>query len=65
MNQDKFFIPKYLAQCYDGDTLWFNVSEGELQRFQRDAPPTYEEYVVYRTEGLPSDIESRLRIAEA
>lgn len=65
VNMDKFFIPKYLAQRYDGHTLWFNVNEGELQRFKRAAPPTYEEYVVYRTEGIPSDIESRLRISEA
>src|SRR5690348_3784618 len=59
VNLDKFFIPKYLAQRYDGHTLWFNVNEGELQRFKREAPPTYEEYTVYRTEGIPTDIESR------
>lgn len=62
---ETFYIPKYLAQRYDGHTLWFNVSEGELQKFKRAAPPTYEEYMLYRVEGVPSDIETRLRIAEA
>jgi hypothetical protein len=65
VDKDKFFIPKYLAQRYDGHTLWFNVSEGDLEKFRRDAPPTYEEYTVYKVEGVPSDIETRLRIAEA
>jgi hypothetical protein len=62
---EKFYIPKYLAQRYDGHILWFNVSEGELQKFKRTNPPTYEEYTVYRVEGVPSDIETRLRVAEA
>jgi hypothetical protein len=65
VDKDRFFIPKYLARRYDGHTLWFNVSEGDLQKFKREAPPTYEEYVVYRGEGIPSDIETRLRISEA
>jgi hypothetical protein len=60
-----FYIPKYLAQRYDGNTLWFNVTEIQLNEFGRDEPPTYEEYVRYRVEGVPSDIETRLRIAEA
>ena len=65
VNLDKFYIPKYLAERYDGHTLWFNVNEGELQKFKREKPPTYEEYTVYNTEGLPYDIENRLRLAEA
>lgn len=65
VNTDIFYIPKYLAQRYDGHTLWFNVSEGQVNEFKRNEPPTYEEYVRYRVEGVPSDIETRLRIAEA
>ena len=65
VEKDKFFIPKYRAQRYDGHTLWFNVTEGDLEKFKREAPPTYEEYAVYRVEGVPSDIETRLRISEA
>lgn len=65
VNTDSFYIPKYLAQRYDGHTLWFNVSEGQKIEFKRTAPPTYEEYVRYRVEGAPSDIESRVRVTEA
>jgi predicted flavoprotein YhiN len=60
-----FYIPKYLAERYDGHTLWFNVTEGQKTEFSRQAPPTYDEYVRYRTATVPTDIESRIRIAEA
>lgn len=65
MELETFYIPKYLAQRYDGHTLWFNVSEAQKSDFKRPAPPTYEEYVRYRVEGAPADIESRVRVVEA
>ena len=65
MSKDRFFIPKYLAERYDGHMLHFNVTEGQKLDFKRDMPPTYEEYTRYRAADLPSDIETRIRIAEA
>lgn len=65
VSKDKFYIPKYLAQRYDGHILHFNVTEGQKMDFKRDAPPTYEEYSVYRVADVPSDIETRLRVSEA
>jgi hypothetical protein len=31
VNKEKFYVPKYLVQGYDGDTLWFNASEKDLK----------------------------------
>ncbi len=64
-DKETFYIPKYLAQRYDGHTLWFNVSEAQKIDFKRTAAPTYEEYERYRVQGAPADIESRVRITEA
>jgi hypothetical protein len=30
-NKEKFHIPKYLVQGFDGSILWFNASKGELE----------------------------------
>lgn len=65
VEREKFYIPKYLAERYDGHTVYFKVSEGQKIEFRRDAPPTYEEFSQYRVSGMPEDIESRLRITEA
>jgi hypothetical protein len=65
VSKDRFFIPKYLAERYDGHMLHFNVTEGQKLDFKRDVPPTYEEYTRYHAADLPSDIETRIRIAEA
>jgi uncharacterized protein (TIGR02271 family) len=54
ISKDKFYIPKYLVQGYDGDTLWFNASETDLQGWKRDSPPVYDEYARYKT-TTPSD----------
>jgi hypothetical protein len=62
LSKEKFYIPKYLVNGYDGDTLWFNISEGDKSGFRRDNAPTYEEYVRYRTDTAPSDAETHVRI---
>ena len=41
-NKETFYIPKYLAQGFDGKRLFFNVTEGQKAEFMRDSPPTYE-----------------------
>lgn len=65
INKKKYYIPKYLAQGYDGETLWFNASENELQDWVRDYAPAYDEYTQYREtaavqQEVPSDIETRI-----
>lgn len=60
VNKDRFYIPKYLVQGYDGHTLWFNASTAELEAFRRDSPPAYEEYRRYQTAEMPADIETRI-----
>lgn len=64
VNKDKFYIPKYMVEGYDGDTLWFNARENDLQSFMRDSPPAYDEYARYRTTEMPSDIETRIPVIE-
>ena len=64
VNKEKFYIPKYLAQGYDGHTLWFNASEDDLKGWRRDSPPEYNDYSKYKTSELPADIETRIPVIE-
>src|SRR5579884_1604539 len=64
-SKKKFFIPKYLVNGYDGDKLWFNVSETQAENeFMRDSPPMTTEYTRYRTTETPVDIETRIPVIE-
>lgn len=62
VSKEKFYIPKYLVEGYDGRRLWFRVTEGQKVGFLRDQPPNYDEYLVYRTREVPADIETHVRI---
>jgi uncharacterized protein (TIGR02271 family) len=65
MSKEKFYIPKYLVQGFDGDTLWFNASESDLQGWKRGSAPDYNEYARYKeSEGAPSDAETRIPLIE-
>ena len=65
VSKEKFYIPKYLVQGFDGDTLWFNASENDLQGWKRDSAPDYNEYARYKeSEGTPSDAETRIPLIE-
>ena len=65
MNKEKFYIPKYLVQGFDGDTLWFNASESDLQGWKRDSAPDYNEYARYKeSEQVASDAETRIPLIE-
>lgn len=64
VNKEKFYIPKYLVQGYDGDTLWFNSSEDQLTGWRMDTAPEYEEFSRFRTPDMPSDIETRIPVIE-
>jgi uncharacterized protein (TIGR02271 family) len=64
MNKEKFYIPKHLVQGFDGNTLWFNASNNELEGWMRDSPPDYNEYTRYRTSEAPAEIETRIPVIE-
>ena len=65
LNKQKYYIPKYLAEGYDGDTLYFNVTEAQFGEFARDFPPTYDEYSQkYKTADMAADIETRIPVIE-
>ena len=65
VSKEKFYIPKYLVQGFDGGTLWFNASEDQLGGWKRDSPPDYNEYSQqYKTQEAPADIETRIPLME-
>src|SRR3712207_217952 len=64
LSKEKYYIPKYLVQGFDGDTLWFNASGGDLEGWKRDSPPDYNEYSSYKTEESPADVETRIPLIE-
>jgi uncharacterized protein (TIGR02271 family) len=64
VSKEKFYIPKYMVEGYDGDTLWFNVTEEQFSEFMRDSPPQYDEYAKFRTPSMRSDIETRIPLIE-
>jgi uncharacterized protein (TIGR02271 family) len=63
--KEKFYIPKYLVEGYDGDKLYFRVTEEEARNsFVRDSPPVSEEYSKYKTSDAPPDVETRIPVIE-
>jgi stress response protein YsnF len=65
ISKEKFYIPKYLVEGYDGNTLWFKVSEEEAKNsFLKDSAPTADEYSRYKTSDVPSDIETKIPVIE-
>lgn len=63
INREKFFLPKYLVQGYDGDVLRFRISEDEARnKFVRDTPPSAQDYSKYRTSDISKDIETRIPV---
>lgn len=64
VSKDTFYIPKYLAEKYDGKKVYFKVTESQKNEFVRSAPPTYEEYERYRVAGTPSDIETKVYVVD-
>jgi uncharacterized protein (TIGR02271 family) len=65
ISKEKFYIPKYLAEGYDGNALWFKVSEDEAKNsFVKDSAPTADDYSRYKTSDVPSDIETKIPVEE-
>ena len=65
VSKEKFYIPKYLVEGYDGDKLYFRVTEEEARNsFVRDSAPASEEYSKYKTSDAPPDAETRIPVIE-
>lgn len=64
-DKEKFYIPKYLVEGYDGNIVRFKVTEEEARNsFLRDTEPTSDEYSRYKTANTLTDIETRIPIIE-
>lgn len=45
INKEKFYIPKNMAESYDGNVLRFNISKEQARnRFMGDSPPVADQY---------------------
>ncbi|HEY9387837.1 MAG TPA: YsnF/AvaK domain-containing protein [Nitrososphaeraceae archaeon] len=65
LSKEKFYIPKYLVEGYDGDKLYFRVSEEEARNtFVRGSAPAADEYSRYKTSDVPADIETKIPVIE-
>ena len=63
INRDKFYLPKYLVEGYDGEVIRFRVSEEEAKNsFVRDSAPTGDEYSKFKRSNMPQDIETRIPV---
>jgi hypothetical protein len=65
VSKEKFYIPKYLVEGYDGDKLYFRVTEDEARNsFVRDSAPASEEYSKYKSSDAPPDVETRIPVID-
>jgi uncharacterized protein (TIGR02271 family) len=69
INKHDYYLPKYLVEGYDGDKVYFRISQDDADRlFTNEKTPSDEEYrTSYRDENplkdkLPSDIETRIPV---
>jgi uncharacterized protein (TIGR02271 family) len=71
INKHDYYLPKYLVEGYDGDKVYFRITQDDADRLftnKNDTPPSDEEYrTTYRDENLlkdtlPSDIETRIPV---
>ena len=53
VKKNKFYLPKILVAGYDGDVLWFNITEQEAEdNFKKDEPPQMGEYSRYKSASV-------------
>ena len=62
--KDTFYFPKYLLKEYDGEKIWFNVSEDQLEHFTKEHPPVREDYAKYKREYMPAGVEAIIPVIE-
>ncbi|HEX5187046.1 MAG TPA: hypothetical protein VFV86_09175 [Nitrososphaeraceae archaeon] len=53
VKKNKFYLPKPLVAGYDGEVLWFNITEQEAEdNFKKDQPPPSGEYSRYESASV-------------
>jgi len=53
VKKNKFYLPKLLVAGYDGEVLWFNITEQEAEdNFKKDQPPQMGEYSRYNSASV-------------
>jgi hypothetical protein len=53
VKKNKFYLPKILVAGYDGEVLWFNITEQEAEdNFKKDVPPQMGEYSRYKSASV-------------
>ena len=60
INKEKFYIPKNMAESYDGSVLRFNISKEEVRnRFMEDSPPVADQYSSYSSSYRDTDVRDK------
>ena len=53
VKKNKFYLPKPLVAGYEGEVLWFNITEQEAEdNFKKDEPPPSGEYSRYESASV-------------
>lgn len=60
INKEKFYIPKNMAESYDGSVLRFNISKEEVRnRFMGDSPPVADQYSSYSSSYIDTEVRDK------
>ena len=60
VKKNKFYLPKTLVAGYDGEVLWFNITEQEAEdNFKKDRPPQMGEYSRYKSASVTEQPDSQ------
>jgi len=52
-SKHKFYLPKHLVKGYNGETLWFNITQEDAEdNFKKDNPPKEGEYSRYESDSV-------------
>ena len=65
INKEKFYIPKYQAESYDGDVLRFKISQEDLNQYQHEPPSIWDSDSIQETTTDERDTdEERIPLTE-
>ena len=60
INKEKFYIPKNMAESYDGSVLRFNISKEEVRnRFMGDSSPVDDQYSSYSSSYADTEVRDK------
>jgi hypothetical protein len=67
VKKDKFWIPKYVADAYDGKTLWLLINEEEIlgkYHHGSESPPPADEQYASQSRKLLMDRKLHMDLTE-